>query len=292
VESQAAERNRSKGGWEEHHRFLLATQLRRLEAAEQDIAALDRIEAKLARYRVQHALLVEWAVAAALIAEIGVDISVFLRSTISLHGLAVFPATMRAPAPCSSVPPLPPRGPLHIGPATRHVTDMPGIADDEVEMPFQHGIDRAPANAGALRADLRHPKLLQPVPQCFQIARHRPKGPHLLPPQTLARGANQDAGNDHLLMHVKPGARSMITCIFASIPRVLPEPDGDKKWYLYVARAGLLIRVASHRRGVCLNTIARGEIRTNRLAPPPFSPITARQRRWLAAQATAAWAFV
>jgi transposase len=97
VESQAAERNRPKGGWEEHHRFLLATQLRRLEGAEQDIAALDdRIEAKLARYRVQHALLmqipgVEWAVAAALIAEIGVDISVFLRSTISLHGLCGVP---------------------------------------------------------------------------------------------------------------------------------------------------------------------------------------------------------
>ena len=37
-----------EGRMEEHHRFLLATQLRRLEAAEQDIAALDdRIEAKL-----------------------------------------------------------------------------------------------------------------------------------------------------------------------------------------------------------------------------------------------------
>ena len=34
---------------------------------------------------------------------------------------------------------------------------------------------------------------------------------------------------------------------------------GDKKWYLYAARAGLLIGVASHRRVVSLNTIARGE---------------------------------
>src|SRR5208337_2851630 len=55
-----------------------------LEAAEQDIAALDdRIEAKLAPYCVQHALLmqipgVDWVVAAVLIAEIGVDMSVFL----------------------------------------------------------------------------------------------------------------------------------------------------------------------------------------------------------------------
>src|SRR5208283_4535370 len=47
-----------EGRVEEHHRFLLATQLRRLEAAEHDIAALDnRIKAKLAPYCVQHALL-------------------------------------------------------------------------------------------------------------------------------------------------------------------------------------------------------------------------------------------
>ena len=72
------------GRMEEHHRFLLAMQLRRLEAAEQDIAALDeRIAVKLEPYRVQHALLmlipgVDWVVAAVLIAEIGVDMSVFL----------------------------------------------------------------------------------------------------------------------------------------------------------------------------------------------------------------------
>ena len=63
---------------------------------------------------------------------------------------------------------------------------------------------------------------------------------------------------------------------------MLPVPGGDKKWYLYAARAGLSIGVASHRRGISLNTIARGETRTNRPAPPPFSPIMARQRRWLA----------
>jgi transposase len=81
-----------EGRMEEHHRFLLATQLRRLEAAEQDIAALDdRIEAKLESYRVQHGLLmqipgVDWVVAAVLIAEIGVDMSVFL----SVHHLAAW----------------------------------------------------------------------------------------------------------------------------------------------------------------------------------------------------------
>ena len=72
------------GRIEEHHRFLLAMQLRRLEAIEADIATLDlRIGERLEPYCTQHALLmqipgVDWLVAAVLIAEIGVDMSVFL----------------------------------------------------------------------------------------------------------------------------------------------------------------------------------------------------------------------
>ena len=73
-----------EGRVEEHHRFLLDLQLRRLEAAEEEIAALDaRIDEKLEPYRAPHALLmqipgVDRLVAAVLIAEIGIDMSVFL----------------------------------------------------------------------------------------------------------------------------------------------------------------------------------------------------------------------
>jgi transposase len=72
------------GRLEEHHRYLLAVQLRRLEAIEADIAGLDqRIGERLEPYSAPHALLmqipgVDWVVAAVLIAEIGVDMSVFL----------------------------------------------------------------------------------------------------------------------------------------------------------------------------------------------------------------------
>lgn len=81
-----------EGRFEEHHRFLLSLQLRRLEAAEQDIQALDlRIAERLEPYSLQHTLLtqipgVDWVVAAVLIAEIGVDMSVFL----SVHHLAAW----------------------------------------------------------------------------------------------------------------------------------------------------------------------------------------------------------
>lgn len=75
------------GRMQEHHRFVLMMQLRRLETAEQDIAALDqRIAEKLEPYGAQHLLLmqipgVDWLVAAVLIAEIGIDMSVFLSAS-------------------------------------------------------------------------------------------------------------------------------------------------------------------------------------------------------------------
>jgi transposase len=71
------------GRLDEHHRFLLALQLRRLETLEADIAQVDaRIDEQLEPYRDQHALLaqipgVDRVLAATLIAELGVDMSVF-----------------------------------------------------------------------------------------------------------------------------------------------------------------------------------------------------------------------
>src|SRR5271165_5243079 len=120
------------GKMKEHHRFLLAMQLRRLEAAEQDVAALDlRIAERLEPYRAQHALLmqipgVDWVVAAVPIAEIGVDMACSSAPTIWPPGPAYAPATTRAQAsrrvgvlakamstsaPCWSAQPSPPDTP-------------------------------------------------------------------------------------------------------------------------------------------------------------------------------------
>jgi len=81
-----------EGHVEEHHRFLLAMQLQRVEATERDIEQLDvRIAEKLIPYQFAVTLLmqipgVDWVVAAAVIAEIGIDMSVFL----SVHHLAAW----------------------------------------------------------------------------------------------------------------------------------------------------------------------------------------------------------
>jgi transposase len=72
-----------EGSVREHHRFLLAMQMRRLKAVEEELALLDkRIEEKLEPYRPEHTNLmtipgVDWVVAAGLIAELGVDMNVF-----------------------------------------------------------------------------------------------------------------------------------------------------------------------------------------------------------------------
>ncbi len=72
-----------EGKLEEHHRFLLQLQLQRLEAADKDLAALEqRIQQRIEPYAAQLALLdeipgVNWTVAIVVIAEMGVDMSVF-----------------------------------------------------------------------------------------------------------------------------------------------------------------------------------------------------------------------
>jgi transposase len=72
-----------EGKMEPHHRFLLDLQLRRLDAAEQDLAALEQqIQQKLVPYTKELSLLqeipgVDWTLAAVIIAELGVDMSVF-----------------------------------------------------------------------------------------------------------------------------------------------------------------------------------------------------------------------
>jgi transposase len=81
-----------EGHVEEHHRFLLAMQMQRVEATERDIEQLDGcIAEKLVPYQFAMTLLmqipgVDWVVAAVLIAEIGIDMSVFL----SVHHLAAW----------------------------------------------------------------------------------------------------------------------------------------------------------------------------------------------------------
>lgn len=75
-----------EGRVEEHHRYLLGRQMKRLEEIGGDIDQLEQhIEQKLEPYRREHELLmqipgVDWGVAAVMVAEMGVDMRVFLSA--------------------------------------------------------------------------------------------------------------------------------------------------------------------------------------------------------------------
>ncbi len=75
-----------EGCVKDHHRFLLAMQLHRIEAIEADLNALDaRLGEVLTPYDTHMALLmqipgVDWVIAATIIAEIGVDMSLFISA--------------------------------------------------------------------------------------------------------------------------------------------------------------------------------------------------------------------
>jgi transposase len=101
-----------EGKLEEHHRFLLKLQLDRLESVESDLAALEqRIQEKLQPYAAQLALLqeipgVERTLAAVIIAELGVDMTVFqsVSQLASWAGVCPVITNRRASAKAAAFP--------------------------------------------------------------------------------------------------------------------------------------------------------------------------------------------
>jgi transposase len=88
-----------EGCVEEHHRFLMARQLGRIETAEADLDKLDaRLRETLLPYDAQLALLmqipgVDWVIAATIIAEIGVDMSLFVSAAHLAAWAGICPGT-------------------------------------------------------------------------------------------------------------------------------------------------------------------------------------------------------
>jgi transposase len=97
-----------EGKMEEHHRFLLKVQLHRLQAAEEDLAILEqRLQEKLEPYATQLTLLdeipgVDWTLAAVIIAELGVDMSVFQSVSQLASWAGVCPGNNESAGKCKS----------------------------------------------------------------------------------------------------------------------------------------------------------------------------------------------
>jgi transposase len=92
-----------QGCVEDHHRYLLSVQLRRIEAAEYDIKQLDaRITAKLEPDDEQHQRLmripgVDWFVAAVIVAELGIDMTVFPSAAHAAAWAGICPGNYESP---------------------------------------------------------------------------------------------------------------------------------------------------------------------------------------------------
>ena len=97
-----------EGKLEEHHRFLLQLQQDRLDAAERDLATLEqRIQQKLEPYAAQIALLqeipgVDWTLAAVIIAELGIDMTVFQSVSQLASWAGVCPGNNESAGKCKS----------------------------------------------------------------------------------------------------------------------------------------------------------------------------------------------
>ena len=206
------------GRIEEHHRFLLAMQLRRLEAIEVDIATLDlRIGERLEPYCTQHALLmqipgVDWLVAAVLIAEIGVDMSVFLSARPTRRpGPASVPAVMRVRAGRRAA------GPGRATSTSALSWSAPQSPRREPRAPIgRNSLHRLKARRGALRAALAiaHKILVSAYHMLAKNLPYRDLGeaciltrsgrPEPSPTSNAASNASAIASHSNPRGHVKP----------------------------------------------------------------------------------------
>jgi hypothetical protein len=82
---------------------------------------------------------------------------------------------------------------------------MVGIADNQLDVAFQDGMDRLPVDAGALHADMRDAHLREPVPQSLQIPGHGRKRSDFLA-RFAAGFPDQHTGNHRRLMDIETGA--------------------------------------------------------------------------------------
>jgi hypothetical protein len=138
-----------------------------------------------------------------------------------------------------------PLGVLHVGLAPGHVLDVVGVADDQLEVPLERGVDRLPADAGALHADVGDAVPGQPGPERLQLAHGRAEAAQQLL-DLAPRRADEDTADDAGLVHVQAGAafeehshrhhlshegegwRPLRRRRGQTLPRVLARAGGDK----------------------------------------------------------------
>jgi hypothetical protein len=101
-----------------------------------------------------------------------------------------------------------PLGVLDVGLPPRHLLDVPGVDQHQVESTLEQVPDRLPGDAGGLHGEVADPPLGQPVGQLEEVGGHGGEGADLA--GDLAAGPDRaDAGDDGLLVDIQAGAAGM-----------------------------------------------------------------------------------
>jgi hypothetical protein len=101
--------------------------------------------------------------------------------------------------------PAEPLGVLDVGLAARHILDVLGVDEPELEVVLEQVVDRLPVDAGGLHRDVGDAEALEPVAQRQQLAGDRGElGPQLRAP-ALPIG-HVHAGGHPLLVDVERAA--------------------------------------------------------------------------------------
>src|SRR6266849_5568572 len=94
---------------------------------------------------------------------------------------------------------------LHVGLATRHVSNVMGVADNNLEGTLENCMNRFPVDAGTLHADVSAALRQEPITQRQQVLGHRSESLNLLS-GFLAGMPDQQACDDGRLMYIEPTA--------------------------------------------------------------------------------------
>jgi hypothetical protein len=94
-----------------------------------------------------------------------------------------------------------PLGVLDVGLPPRHLLDVPGIDQQQLEAAFQEVIDRLPIDPGRFHRHMGHPLGGQPVGQVQQLGRRGAEASHVLIHPALGVDP-PDAGHDGLLVYI------------------------------------------------------------------------------------------
>src|SRR5260370_41708471 len=94
---------------------------------------------------------------------------------------------------------------LHVGFATRHVSNVTSIADDNLEGTLENCMNWFPIDARTLHADVSAALRQEPITQRQQVLGHRSESFHRLS-GFLAGTSDQQARDDRRLMYTEPTA--------------------------------------------------------------------------------------